>query len=133
MLSGPKIVPRAPPKKNHREKSKSARFFEIIKNQQKNYQIEPFQGLQNRLSAKLFGSLFEFRFGTLLFACFLNSIADFGHRLRKPSFSLGKTKLSEALLGPLGPFVGPLERSLVVLGDHHLHQNSQFVLQQTGP
>ena len=28
--------------------------------------------------------------------------------------------------------MGPLERSLVVLGDHHLHQNSRFFLQQTG-
>ena len=35
-------------------------------------------------------------------------------------------------MGPLRPFVGPLERSLVVLGDHHLHQNSLFFLQQTG-
>ena len=67
----PKSCPGPPPKKkNHREKSKSARFSEIIKNQWKSYQIEPFQGLQNRLSDKLFGSLFELRFGTLLFAFF---------------------------------------------------------------
>ena len=38
-----------PPKKNHREKSKSARFSEIVKNQWKSYKIEPFQGLQKRL------------------------------------------------------------------------------------
>ena len=122
----------SPHRKKRREKSKSVRISEIIKNQKTSYQIEPFQGLQNRLSAKLFGSLFELRFGTLLFAFFHKSRTDFGHRLRKPSFSPGKTKLPEALLGPLGPFVGPLERSWVVLGHHHLHLNSLFFLHQTG-